>query len=153
MNEMHVFCLFKWMLTKIFLENGMDLDYDVLYNFTNATSQLMRDDGVTPWRDPWGKTFIVLLSFDWCFVETWRHCCEPYYIRMYKSNCFTLIIVFNIISISTNMLSLIVRFIIMYYLFDETLHTWLPQFKVSLPSIGRWQKKVPFWILWLYNAL
>ena len=40
------------MLTKIFLEDGMDLDYDVLYNFTNATSQLMRDDGVTPWRDP-----------------------------------------------------------------------------------------------------
>ena len=30
--------------------NGMDLDDDVLYNFTDVTSQLIRDDGVTPWR-------------------------------------------------------------------------------------------------------
>ena len=29
----------------------MDLDDDVLYNFTEATFQLMRDDGVTPWED------------------------------------------------------------------------------------------------------
>ena len=30
------------------LEYAMELDDDVLYNFTNATSQLMRDDGITP---------------------------------------------------------------------------------------------------------
>ena len=28
----------------------MDSDDDVLYNFTDATSQLMRDDGLIPWR-------------------------------------------------------------------------------------------------------
>jgi hypothetical protein len=33
-------------------ENSMNLDDDVLYNFTNASSQLMRDDGITPWRGP-----------------------------------------------------------------------------------------------------
>jgi hypothetical protein len=33
-------------------ENGMNLDDDVLNNFTNASSQLMRDDGITPWRGP-----------------------------------------------------------------------------------------------------
>jgi hypothetical protein len=32
--------------------NGMNLDDDVLYNFTDASSQLMRDDGITPWRGP-----------------------------------------------------------------------------------------------------
>jgi hypothetical protein len=35
-------------INKDLSNNGVDLDDDVLYNFTDATSQLMRDDGVTP---------------------------------------------------------------------------------------------------------
>jgi hypothetical protein len=30
----------------------MDLDDDIQYNFTDAISQLMRDDCITPWRGP-----------------------------------------------------------------------------------------------------
>ena len=30
----------------------MNLNDDVLYNFTDASTQLMRDDGITPWRGP-----------------------------------------------------------------------------------------------------
>ena len=33
----------------------MNLDDDILYNLTNANSQLMRDDGVTPWKGPQEK--------------------------------------------------------------------------------------------------
>ena len=34
-------------------DHDMNLDDDdVLYNFTDASSQLMRDDGITPWRGP-----------------------------------------------------------------------------------------------------
>ena len=37
-------------IDKDLLEIGMNLDDIVLYNYTNASSQLMRDDGITPWR-------------------------------------------------------------------------------------------------------
>ena len=37
---------------KDLLGNVMDLDDDILYNFTDSTSQLMRDDGVIPWKGP-----------------------------------------------------------------------------------------------------
>jgi hypothetical protein len=30
----------------------MNLDDNVLYNFTDASSQLLRDDGITPWKGP-----------------------------------------------------------------------------------------------------
>ena len=33
-------------------ENNIDLDDDVLYNFMDSTFQIMRDDGITPWRGP-----------------------------------------------------------------------------------------------------
>jgi len=39
-------------INKDLSENGMNLNDDVLYNFTDASSQLMRDDDITPWRDP-----------------------------------------------------------------------------------------------------
>ena len=42
----------------------MNLNNDVLYNFTDASYQLMRDDGITPWRGPRDKTSIVLPMFD-----------------------------------------------------------------------------------------
>ena len=42
---------FHMNIDKDLLDDGMDLNDDVLYNCTDATSQLMRDDGVTPWRD------------------------------------------------------------------------------------------------------
>ena len=43
---------FQMNIDKDFSENGMNLDDDVLYNFTNVTSQLIIYDGVTPWRAP-----------------------------------------------------------------------------------------------------
>ena len=43
---------FQMNIDKDLSENGMNLDDDVLYNFTDASSQLMKDDGVTPWRGP-----------------------------------------------------------------------------------------------------
>ena len=55
------------------------------------------------------KTSIILPSFDWCFVKTQRYCCKPHCIHKYKS------ILFNIISIPTNMLLLIVLFMVVYY--------------------------------------
>ena len=33
-------------------ENDMNLDDHFLFNFIDASSQLMRDDGITPWRGP-----------------------------------------------------------------------------------------------------
>jgi hypothetical protein len=39
-------------INKDLSENGMNLNDDVLYNFTDASSQLMRDDDITPWRGP-----------------------------------------------------------------------------------------------------
>ena len=45
-------------------ENGINLNNDVLYNFTDASSQLIGDDGITPWRGPQRKTSIVLPDFD-----------------------------------------------------------------------------------------
>ena len=43
---------FQMNIDKDLSENGMNLDDDVLYNFTDTSSQLMRDDGITPWRGP-----------------------------------------------------------------------------------------------------
>lgn len=43
----------------------MDLDGIILYNFMDATSQLMRDESVTPWRGPWEK----LLLFFWVSID------------------------------------------------------------------------------------
>ena len=35
-----------------FDKDDRDLDNDVLYNFTDATSQLIRGVSVTPWKGP-----------------------------------------------------------------------------------------------------
>jgi hypothetical protein len=43
---------FQMNINKDLSENGMNLDDDVLYNFIDASSQLMRDDGITPWKGP-----------------------------------------------------------------------------------------------------
>ena len=62
---MHVFVLSNEDWQKNILENDMDLDDDVLYNFIDATSQSMGDDDATPWRGPREKHslfFQVLLD-------------------------------------------------------------------------------------------
>ena len=41
---------FQMEIDKDLSENVMNLDDDILYNFTDASSQLMRDDDITPWR-------------------------------------------------------------------------------------------------------
>ena len=44
---------FQMNIDKDLSENGMNLDdHDVFYNFTDASSQPMRDVGITPWRGP-----------------------------------------------------------------------------------------------------
>jgi hypothetical protein len=51
---------FQMNIDKDLSENGMNLDDDVLYNFTDASSQLMKDDDVTPWRGPREKHSLFL---------------------------------------------------------------------------------------------
>ena len=46
---------FQMNIDKDFSENGMNLDDDILYNFADFNSQLMRDDSITPWRGPQEK--------------------------------------------------------------------------------------------------
>ena len=41
---------FQMNIDKDLMESDMDLDNDDLYNFMDASSQLMRDNGLTPWR-------------------------------------------------------------------------------------------------------
>ena len=41
---------FQMEIDKDLSENVMNLDDDILYNFTDASSQLIRDDDITPWR-------------------------------------------------------------------------------------------------------
>ena len=48
----------------IFLKNAMNLDRDILYNFTYAISQMMRDDDVTPWRGTQKKHLLFFQGFD-----------------------------------------------------------------------------------------
>ena len=43
---------FQMNINKDLSENGMNLNDDVLYNFTDVSSQLMRDDGITLWWGP-----------------------------------------------------------------------------------------------------
>jgi hypothetical protein len=51
-------------INKDLLENDMNLDDDVLCNFTNASSQLMKDDGITPWRGPRERHLFFQPGFD-----------------------------------------------------------------------------------------
>jgi hypothetical protein len=39
---------FQMNIDKDLSENGMNLDNDIVYNFTNVNFQPMRDDGITP---------------------------------------------------------------------------------------------------------
>ena len=52
-------------IDKDLANNGIDLDDDVLYNFKDDTSLLMRDDGVTVWKGPQEKhTFFFKVLID-----------------------------------------------------------------------------------------
>lgn len=51
---------FQMNINKDPMESGMDLDNDILYNFMDATSQLMRDNGLTPWRGPQEKQSLFI---------------------------------------------------------------------------------------------
>ena len=53
---------FEMNVDKYLLDNDMDSDNEVLYNFTYATSQLLRDDDVAPWRLPQEKHPIIFSS-------------------------------------------------------------------------------------------
>jgi len=55
---------FQMNIDNNFLKNDMDLDDDVLFNFTDATSQLIRDNNIPPYRGPQEKASIVILSCD-----------------------------------------------------------------------------------------
>ena len=63
-------------------DNDMDLDNDILYNFTDATSELMRDDDVTPWRGH-KKNIHYSFKFSSMFFQNLRallelHCIDNY---------------------------------------------------------------------------
>ena len=60
---------FEMNVDKYLLDNDMDSDNEVLYNFTYATSQLLRDDDVTPWRLSQEKHPIVFSSSYRCFLK------------------------------------------------------------------------------------
>ena len=46
---------FQMNIDKDLSKNDLDMDDDLLYNFMNATSQLMRNNDVAPWRTPHKK--------------------------------------------------------------------------------------------------
>lgn len=39
-------------IVKELSDSGLNLGNEILYNLLNATSRLMRDDGITRWRGP-----------------------------------------------------------------------------------------------------
>ena len=51
MLENDIFQVIQINIDKDLSEIGMNLDDNVLYNCTDASSQVMRDDSITPWRD------------------------------------------------------------------------------------------------------
>ena len=65
-----------------FDKDDRDSNNDVLYNFTDATSQLIRGVSVTPWKGP-QKNINYSTKFDGCFVKSCRHCCRPHCIHWY----------------------------------------------------------------------
>ena len=103
-------------IDKDLLDNDMNLDDDILYNFMDASSQLMRDNGLTPWRGLQEKQslFIQVLIDGLSKLEGIVADLIAY--TYINSFVFTLIFIFNIITT------------IMYYLFDRTFHTCLPHF-------------------------
>ena len=128
-------------INKDLSNNAMDLDDDVFYNFTNATSQLMRDDGVISWRGPQEKhsLFFSILIDDFSKPEgivanlTVSTCINPF--------IYSLIILPSYARNINYYVSLIILFmIVFYYVFDRTFHTCLLHFEVSLLGIGRQQR-------------
>jgi hypothetical protein len=118
-------------------ENGMNLDDDVLYNFTNASSQLMRDDGITPWRGPREKHPLFYQILIDVFSKSEGIVADLTVATGIKHFIFALIFFEIIYSLQTKMLSFVVILITVYYMFDRALHTCLPRFEMSPFGIGR----------------
>jgi hypothetical protein len=125
-------------INKDLSDDDVDSGDEILYNFRDATSQLMTDDGITPWRGPWEKYSLLFQILIGVLSKSKDIVVDLIASTNINPFGFILIYFFNIISISTNILSLIVLFVIVYYLFDRSLHTCLPYFEVSPPSIGRY---------------
>ena len=47
----------------------MNLDDEILYNFKDYDSQLMRDNGVTPWKGAQQRSFKFLFKFLLMFYQ------------------------------------------------------------------------------------
>ena len=116
-------------------ENDMNLDDHFLFNFIDASSQLMRDDGITPWRGPRQKHplfYQVLIDV----LSKSEHIVADLSTSTCINIFFCLEIILNFIS-QIKTLSFVVLSIIVYCLFDRALHTSLPRFETSPLSIGR----------------
>jgi hypothetical protein len=110
--------------------NGMNLDNDILYNFTNASSQLMRDDGITPWIRPREKYSLffqylidVFFKLEGIVADLTTNTCIKHFI-------FTLKLFYYVLFI-TDMFSFVNLLIIVCSFFDRTLYTCLPCFEAS----------------------
>jgi hypothetical protein len=114
-------------------ENGMNLDDDVLYNFTDASSQLMRDDGITPWRGPREKHPLFYQVLIDAFSKSEGIVADLTVATGIKYFVFALKL-FSMYSLQTKMLSFVVILIIFFY---RALHTCLPRFETSPLGIGR----------------
>ena len=120
-----------------FSKNVMNLDDDVLYNFIDANSQLMRYDGVTSWKGSREKDPVFLqVLFD--AFQTQGHCCRLITLTCINTFIFSLMLCSSYTRNINYYVSLIVLFIIVfYYVFHRTLHTCLPYFEASPLGIRR----------------
>ena len=127
---------FQMNIHKDLSENGMNLNDDVLYNFTDASSQLMRVDGITPWRGPREKH----LLFYQVLIDAFSKC-EGIVADLIVATCINYFVfalkLFLMYSLQTKMLSFVVILITVYFMFDRALYTCLPCFETSPLGIGR----------------
>jgi len=116
--------------------NDMNLDDDVLYNFTDASSQLIRDDDITSWRGLQKKHPLFFQSLIDAFSKP-----DNIVADLNADTCinilFLLLNYFTMSSLQTDIFSFIDILIIDSFLFDKTIHTCLPCFEASPLGIGR----------------
>jgi hypothetical protein len=127
---------FQMNIDKGLSENGINLDDDVLYNFTDVSSQLMWDDGITPWRGPQEKH--PLFYYVWLMPSQNPKVLQTSLLPHVWKNLFFSLKLFLIHSLHTKMLSFVVILITVCFMFDRALHTCLSRFETSHLGIGRW---------------
>ena len=118
-------------------KNDMKLNDDIFYIFMDASCQLMRDDGILPWRGPRDKHPLFYQIMIDAFSKSKGIVADLTATTSRKHFVFALKFYFNVF-FTTKMLSFVILLIIVYYLFDKALHTCLPRLETSPCDIGRW---------------